>query len=107
MGQEIKNLGNGQLASSKGTIYTVPASTTAIVKNISLVNTNTSAEGVNLYYKKSGGTSRRIFAVDYSLAAGACVNHEITITMGAADVLEGDADTASKVDYVISGMEFT
>ena len=101
----IKSLADGQLASSKGTIYTSPASTQTIVKTITLVNTNTTTESVNLYFKASGGTSRRICPKDMQLAAGRMwlLNEEITLE--AADILEGDTTTASKVDFVISGVQ--
>ena len=38
MTANIKSLANGQLASSKGTIYTCPAATQAIIQSIVLVN---------------------------------------------------------------------
>jgi len=102
----IKSLADGQLADSKGTIYTSPASTQTIVKSIILVNTNSSAEAVNIYFKASGGTSRQITPVDKSLAASAKTEVlEKDLTLEAADILEGDTTTASKVDFVISGIQ--
>jgi len=64
-------LANGQLASSIGTLYTGPASKGTTVDNIILVNTDTSARAVNLYFLPSGGTARRLIPKDLSLAAGA------------------------------------
>lgn len=101
----IKSLADGQLANSKGTLYTTLASTQAIVKTIILVNTNTSSETVNLYFKASGGTSRRIIPKDTALPAGNSLVVDDLVTLEASDILEGDATTASKVDYVISGVE--
>jgi len=40
----VKNLGEGTLGSSKATIYTVPAVTSAIVASISLVNKDSVAK---------------------------------------------------------------
>ena len=100
----IKALGDGQLAATKGTLYTVPTDTQAIVKTITLVNTVTSARTVNLYVKP-GGTSRRIIPKDLSLAAGAEFEWEGTLTLSAADLIEGDASVASKIDYTINGVE--
>ena len=99
----IKSLADGQLANSKGTIYKTPASTQTIIKRITLVNTNTATENVNLYFKASGGTSRRIIVQDVPLAAKALLIMDDEVTMEAADILEGDTTTASKVDFVISG----
>ncbi len=101
----IKSLSDGQLANSKGTIYTAPTTTQAIVKNIKLVNTNTTSENCNLYFKASGGTSRRIIVQDVPIAAKGMLIMNTEITLEAADILEGDAQTASKVDYVVSGVE--
>ena len=102
---EIKSLSDGQLADAKATIYTTPAATQTIINRITLVNTNTSTETVNLYFKASGGTSRRIIPKDYSLIAAALFIMDDAITLEAADILEGDTTTASKVDFVVSGME--
>lgn len=101
----IKSLADGQLANSKGTIYTTPASTQAIVKNIILVNTNTSAETVNLFKKVSGGTSRRVIPKDTLLPAGNSLVMDDLLTLEAADIIEGDTTTAAKVDFVINGVE--
>jgi hypothetical protein len=102
----IKNLAHGQLANSKGTIYTVPASTTTVVKSIILVNTNTTAEAVNLYYYKATA-SRRLIPVALSLAASYSLTFECNITMDTGDLIQGDTTTASKVDFTISGVERT
>ena len=101
----IKSLEDGQLPSSKGTLYTVPAATQTIINRITLVNTNSSGETVNLYFKASGGTSRRITPKNYTLAVDALFIMDDAITMEAADILEGDTTTAVKVDFVISGAE--
>ena len=101
----IKSLADGQLANSKGTIYTTPASTETIIKSIILVNTNTSSETVNLYFKASGGTSRRLIPKNTSLPASNSLIMDDLVTLEAADILEGDTTTASKVDFVISGVE--
>ena len=101
----IKSLADGQLPSSKGTLYTTPAATQTIINRITLVNTNSSTESVNLYFKASSGTSRRIIPKDYSLIAAALFVMDDAVTLEAGDILEGDTTTASKVDYVISGVE--
>ncbi len=98
----IKLLADGQLANAKGTIYTTPASTQAIVKTITLVNTNSTTESVNLYVKSA--TSRRIIPEDTQLLAGYLLVVDDEFTLEAADLIEGDTTTASKVDFVISGV---
>ncbi len=64
----IQALADGQLPSIKGTLYTVPVSTTTIIKSITLVNTDTSDRTVNLYIKP-GATSRKILATALTLDA--------------------------------------
>lgn len=102
---DIKDLGTGQLANSKGTLYPVPSDTEALVNSITLVNTDSSARTVNLYVQKDGSNSRRIIPKDLSIAAGASFIYDSVITLEAADLIEGDASAATVVDYVINGVE--
>lgn len=101
----IANLANGQLPATKQTLYTCPVGKSAVVLGIDLVNTDSGSRVVNLYYKKSGGTSRRISPKDMSMAANFYFPRTGKITMAAGDVIEGDADSANLVDYVINGVE--
>lgn len=101
----IKELADGQLPSSKGTLYTCPTSTQAIIKTITLVNTHTVAVTVNLYKKKSGDTSRRIIPKDMSLGIGYQGVERNEITLEAGGSIEGDASVAAVIDYTISGVE--
>lgn len=106
MASTVKNLANGQLPLSKGTLYTVPSSTSAIVSSIVPVNTDSVARTINLYYCKSGGVSRSLIPKDVSANAGKHYNlGTFLITMGAGDKIEGDASAATVVDYTISGVE--
>jgi hypothetical protein len=107
MAATIKNLAEGQLAAAKGTLYTVPASTSAVVLVVVLVNTDTVDRAVNLYYKKASGTSRRLLPVDTLMTAKTKLTMEDKITMGAGDEIEGDAAVATTVDFVVSGVERT
>lgn len=109
MAATIKNLANDQLPAAKGTLYTCPGATTAVVLTISAVNTDGVARSINLYYKKSAGTSRRIIPMNQPLDAGAefVTATGFKITMGSGDLIEGDASAAGVVDYVISGVERT
>jgi len=103
----IKSLADGQLADAKATLYTVAASTQAIIKTITFVNTDDSARTVNLYIKVSEGTSRRIIPKNLSLGAAYCMVYDDELTLEAADIIEGDASVATKVDYIINGVEET
>ena len=105
MAVTIKSSGDGQLANSEASVYLCPASKQAIVKTITLVNTDSSARTVNLYRKVSGGTSRRFIPKDLSIAAGASFVYDTEMTLEAGDDLRGDASAASVVDITISGVE--
>ncbi len=102
----IKALGDGQLAAAKGTLYTVPALTQTIIKSVTFVNTTAGALTVNLYTNTTG-TSRQIIPVDLSLGAGESMETSVDYTLEAGDLLEGDASSATSVDYTISGIEET
>ncbi len=99
-------LGEGQLANSKGTLYTVPASTQTVVKTITLVNATAGSLTCNLYLK-SGATSRRIIPKDMSLGAGESLETDTDYTLEAADLIEGDASSATSIDFTINGIEET
>ena len=101
----IKLLADGQLPNAKGTLYTVPASTTTIIKTITYVNTDSVTQDVNLYV--NNGTSRRIIPMNMELGIGYLAVMDDELTLEAADLIEGDANTAAKVDYTISGIEKT
>ena len=105
MAYAFKSLSDGQLSAAKSTLYTVPADTTTVIKLITLVNTNTTTEIVNLYFKANGGTSRRIIPEDMQLKPGYSLIFDDGIFLETSDIIEGDTTTASKVDYIISGVE--
>ena len=102
MSLSIKALADGQLSNSKGTLYTCPASTQAIVVAITLYNSG-AAQNVCRLYVKPGATSRVVHRV-----ALETLEHSqfITrITLEAGDLIEGDATSASEVDYTINGTQ--
>lgn len=99
------SLADGQLPNTKTTLLTVASSTIAHITAIVLVNATAGAITVNIYVKRSGSTSRRIIAKDYSMAAGASYWVPITtaLRLSAGDVIEGDASSATSIDYLITG----
>lgn len=100
-------LADGQLAAAQADIYLVPAVTTAVVKTITLVNTNTTVETVNLYLLKASGTARRIIPEDMQLNPGYLLETDMEYTLGPGDSIQGDTTTASKVDFTVNGVEET
>ena len=75
VGTTITQLADGQLPSSIGDLYTSSADET-VVASITLVNTNTSAESVNLYLLPSGGTARRLIPKDMTLGVDYMVSFD-------------------------------
>jgi hypothetical protein len=102
----IKLLAQGQLPASKGTLYTVPAGVSAIIKLVSYVNSSSVIdERVNLYIKKPGENSRRVIPTDMLLTATFAFYYDEETTLEAGDTIEGDATDALTVDYTINGIE--
>lgn len=99
------SLADGQVADTTGTIYTVPASTVAIIKSMTFYNTNATGQTLNLYVTRSGGTRRQLHQ-ESSLAQYGTVDYlsggEVLV-LSAGDVIEADTTTASAVDYLITG----
>lgn len=102
-----KVLGDGQLPNVKGTLYTVPAATSTLIKTIILVNTDSGGAHVMNLYVKPGATSRRIIIKDFSLPATEQTQVDLNIILETGDLLEGDADTAAVIDYYACGVEET
>lgn len=102
----IRSLADGQLGTSKATLYTVPENTQTIIKTITLVNTDASARTANLYIKVSG-TSRRIIPKDMSFGAAYLWINSDELTLEVGDSIEGDASIVNVIDYVINGVEET
>jgi len=100
-----KVLAEGQLAAVKATIYTCPAATQAIIRDIAFGNVGGVTENLNLYVKKSGSTSRLFSKAQLDMDEFA---HEEDIgTLDAGDELEADTTNAASVDYSIMGVEVT
>lgn len=95
-----KILADGQLPAAKGTLYTVPASTSIYVKAIICQNTGGGNNTVTLYFKP-GATSRRVARA--VLATNETLYFDESIALETGDLIEGDATNATQVDYVIMG----
>ncbi len=101
-----KALADGQLPSSKGTLYTVPGSTTTYVKWISVHNTSGSTTETVLIYVNTSGTSRVIARVVLLPNEHARILSDgEAFILEAADLIEGVSTNATTVDYFISGVQ--
>jgi len=103
----IRALGDGQLPSpAAAAIYTVAASTNAIIKTITLVNLDSVTRTVNLYVNASG-VNRRIIPQDMPMPQNYTWIFDDELTLEAGDMIQGDASAANVVDYTVNGIEET
>jgi hypothetical protein len=107
MATTLKQLGQSAIPSTATTIYTVPASNTAIVKEVILCNTNTSAVTVSLYYVASGGSVgvANTILSEQALQEGETIQISGTTMIGAGGTIKAVASVASVVGITISGVE--
>jgi len=107
MALTVKNLAEGQLGTgTAGTLYTVGGGKAAIVKSMRVVNRDTVVRTFSLYFKLNGGSASRLVSPSaLSLAPGAAYIDDTEISLGTSDQIQGDGSVASKLDYVISGIE--
>jgi len=103
----LKQLGQLALGTSASIIYTVPASTNTIIKEMAICNTSSSAVSVNVYMVPSGGTAGATNAVisGYSIAANLPAFFTgLNTIIPAGATIQGSA-SASGVTITISGAE--
>ena len=86
------------------TLYTVPASTKTIVKEIILCNTDTVARTVTIYFGGGSAAGNTILSA-YSLAAGQTIFLTLSTVLVATNTIKGGASAASVVSCTISGIE--
>jgi hypothetical protein len=95
----LKKLYNGTLTNASGTKYTVPASTTTIVKEITLCNFSGAAATVTVTFdgtKIVGGKS---------IDAGDTLIIELHSILETGDIIAALASANSSIDMTISGIE--
>lgn len=98
-------LADGQIASSLGTLYTVPGATTAYIKTITIFNTNAATQTVIVQIKRSGGTTRKYRQFELAQNESADVlSPGTSLQLSTGDIIEAVTTTASAVDYTITGV---
>ena len=102
----FKQLHQSQLSTTAGALYTVPANHETIIKNITVVNNETEALWFTLFHTQAtpyDATTTIIPAA--TLPAGGWAQFDGTITMDAADISGGDAETGNLITITIYGDE--
>lgn len=106
MAVTFKALAEGYLPAGKGTLYTVPASSTDVVTDITLLNKGTNTRAVKLYVKRLGASSIEILWINamepkWQAEGGA------GIVLETGDIIEGDGVGANEIAYTVSGARIT
>jgi len=104
MSIQAKSLADGQLPSSKGTLYTC-GTTSAFIRVIRTTSTIDS-QTVVIYVKRNGSVSRALGQAFLNTAeTEEWLDNALELSNG--DVIEGYATNAAAVDYTITGAEQT
>ena len=110
------NMGYGQLTNSSAILYTAPsgtiagaASQKALLLEIWLCNTDTTARTVTVYAVENGGSvaDNRAILKDVTIAAKTTYRQECWCVLESNETVRGLADTTLKVTYRLSGKTLT
>lgn len=105
MAETYKVLYQGQPSTSMVTVYTVPGSTSAIVKQIRLVNVSVAAATIKLC---QGGTAdANCILPAVSLGPGEWAEFDGSIFMATGTTLAAQAQTASAITMTVHGVEIS
>lgn len=96
-------LTQGQLANSTANIYTPSGAATATVLKVDILDT-TGGNTINLWLKKSGGTTRKMMVFS-GLAANQPGEWLGPFTLGNGDAIQGDATNANQVNFAVECYE--
>ena len=106
-----KRLGQGQIANgSRTTLYTVPSSTTGIIKSINIANTTASPVTISIWHVPNGGSYGDSNAILKTLTIPANDFTHINTYMPmntAGDTLQAEAGTATAITISVYGAEIT
>ncbi|KTR27890.1 hypothetical protein RSA11_04295 [Exiguobacterium indicum] len=94
-----KKLYIGTPGTTSATLYTVPASTTAILKNIVLSNTTATAAIITI------GVGGKNILTNYTVAANDTAVIDLSLVLSATDTVTGVQTTASAINVFLSGVE--
>lgn len=102
-----KKLYVGQPGSTATTLYTAPASTSTILKNILLCNTTSTDATITISFVPSGGsagTTNRVFSA-YTVKANDTVAVDMSSILSTGDFVSALQGTSGAITAYISGVE--
>lgn len=97
----------GQPGTTATTLYTVPASTSAIVKNIIVCNTTASSATVTISFVPTGGTAgstNRVFNT-YTVLPNGTATIDLSNVLNTGDFINALQGTSGAITLHISGVE--
>jgi hypothetical protein len=105
-----KRLIDGSVLSLTGTVYyTVPTSTTTIVKELVLCNTDAITNTVDIWFVAAGTANTAVNQIfqDLALVAGETKIFSLSSVIGATGTIKASASKADVVHISASGIEVT
>lgn len=103
MAWTVWDIADGQLSATPGTTI-LSVTSTGILGEILLTNTDSAARTCNLFINRAG-TDRQIGGKDFSIPAGGYRKLSVAVALKSGDIIKGDASAGAVVDYVLSGVE--
>lgn len=95
--------GPALLTGSAATVYTVPASTVTVLRNIHVCN-ETGADATLTLSIGTDGSGKRLFRT-FNVSANDVMDWSGAIIMAAAEVIQAFSGTASALTLTVSGVE--
>ena len=99
MADTLKRLAGGTLTNTSATLYTAPASTTTIIKELVLCNKTAAAVTATIAFNSVNVVCGKSIAANDSLVI------PFTSIVHATNAITGLAGSNSAIDYYISGIE--
>ena len=102
----------GQLdsaATTFETLYTVPASTSAVISSLNICNRTSASKTVRIAVRRAGAVlaANQYLAYDFPVAAYDAVALSLGITLATTDVVSVYASAASSITFSLFGSEIT
>jgi hypothetical protein len=109
MAIQEKQLGRGNPGAVATTLYTLPAATTAILKNVAVCNTTASAQTYRIFMDNTGATYNAASALVYddTLAANETKFLELFVGMATVGGTLGVYASSAGVTFSAYGAEIT
>ena len=104
-----KNLSHGLVTNGTDTLYTVPALTTAIVKNINVANTTAVDATITIWIDPDGTTAgdAQVAMKTVTIPANDFINVSCYFIMAAAATIKATAGTTNVLAVSINGAEIS